>query len=123
MKNTPRKIMIVKLDKLFSTYMRAKNEYRCEYCDNGGRTENHHGVVHRRYMNTRYNEENCVCLCSGCHRLFSDFPRINNDFFIKRNGSDSLEEIEILARSGKKVTLEELEALYEKYSKLLKRIQ
>lgn len=91
-----------RIDTLFSKYIRDRANNVCEYCGLPNKAvECHHGVVHRRYMNTRYEAGNCICVCKACHRFLSDFPNINSDFFRKRIGSDRVEQLEILARSGK----------------------
>ena len=124
MKKPSRRITTHKLDIVFSKYVRTMANFKCQYYgETKDRTELHHGIAHRRYLNTWFEPDNCVVLCSACHWLFSDFPRINNDFFVKRIGSERVEQIEIMARSGKKVSLETLEELYEKYSKGLKSLE
>jgi hypothetical protein len=118
----PRSKLVKKVDTVFSQYMRAV-QGKCEYCGTTGKLNLHHGIAHRRFQNTRFMPENVVVLCPTCHWLFGDFPRINNDFFVKRNGSDILERVEIIARSGKKVTTEYLEELLEKYTTALKSLE
>jgi hypothetical protein len=109
-KKKSRSSLKLKLDLLFSKYIRDRADNKCEYCGKTGRVECHHGVVHRRYMNTRYEPDNCIVLCGGCHRFFSDFPKINIEFFRKKIGSDRMEQLEILARSQVKPDLEQIEA-------------
>ena len=99
-----------RLDVRFSKHIRDIENNICGFCGaKGKRMECHHGVVHRRYMNTRYEPDNCACVCGGCHRFLSDFPKINTEFFRKRIGAGRMEQLEILARSGKKVDLEQVE--------------
>ena len=103
-------IKLFPLDILFSKYIRAKADFTCEYC---GIKPNPKGLhcshfIGRRYRNTRWLEDNVACLCFGCHNLMHDFPSIHRDYFTKRLGSDRLEEMEILARSGSKVDLGEI---------------
>ena len=97
-----------KLDKMFSDYIRRIGY--CEFCGSKDKQLHcHHGIVHRRYMNTRYLPENVACVCAGCHRYLGEFSKVNTEFFTKRVGSDRYEQIEILARSGGKVDLEAIE--------------
>ncbi len=105
-KKKSRSSLKLKLDLLFSKYIRDRDDNKCQYCGKAGRVECHHGVVHRRYMNTRYEPDNCVTLCGGCHRFFSDFPAINTEFFRKRIGTDRMEQLGILARNGQKPDLD-----------------
>ena len=105
---------IDKLDKLFSDYIKLKAGGVCEYC---GQSPNpmgyhcHHGVAGRRYLNTRWEEDNCAALCLACHNLMSDFASINQGFFIKRIGSKRYEELEIIARTYHKMTEERREEI------------
>ena len=88
-----------KADSLFSQLVRSRAGNKCEYCGRTGVLHCHHGVVHRRYLNTRYVLDNCVCLCVSCHTFLGDFPKINTEFFKKRIGSKKMEELEIVART------------------------
>lgn len=98
-----------KLDAMFSRQMRDRADNKCEFCGKStGQMHCHHGVVHRRYMNTRYEPDNCACVCVGCHTYLADFPKINVEFFKKRIGSDRYEQLENFARSGNKVSLDEV---------------
>ncbi len=97
------------LDTMFSLHVRHIAGNVCEYCGKSGRMECHHGVVHRRYMNTRFEIDNCACLCGGCHRYLGDFSNINTEFFKKKIGTKRYEELEIIARSQEKMTKERRE--------------
>ena len=89
-----------KADRLFSAMVRKRADNKCEYCGLQKNTLHcHHGVVHRRYLNTRYLLDNCVCVCVGCHNYLGDFPQINTEFFIKRIGTGKMEQIQNLARA------------------------
>ena len=100
-------IKLFPLDLLFSKYIKTKADFTCEYCGKQSKQLHcHHGVVGRRYRNTRYEEDNCACVCVGCHWFLGDFPQINTAFFLKRIGSDRMEQLQILARSGGKIDME-----------------
>ena len=115
-------IKLYPLDIMFSKYIRAMSEFTCEYC--GAKPKNPQGLhcshfIGRRYRNTRWLEDNVACLCFGCHNLMHDFPAIHKEFFVKRLGSDAIEKLEILARSGVKP---DLELIKEKLAKKLKAV-
>lgn len=103
------------LDKLFADYMKLKAEGKCEYCGQYPKSKwgyhNHHGVAGRRYLNTRWMEDNCIAACLGCHNFLEDFPGINAEFFKKRIGAKRYEEIEIIARTYHKMTKERREGI------------
>lgn len=107
-----------KCDKLFSEIVRDQAGNQCEYC--GSTTKQlhcHHAVCHRRYINTRFELSNAVCLCAGCHNQFHDFPQLNMDFMKKKIGSKRIEELQVLARSGGKLSAEEVMNKFERYKK------
>ena len=92
------------LNTLFSRFMKLKAEGKCEACGQYVRSvygyQNHHGVVHRRYSVTRWEEDNCAALCARCHKEFHDFPNsLNRDFFIKKIGTDRMEQLELMAHT------------------------
>lgn len=113
------------LDKLFSTYIKLKADGRCEYCGqlpNPMGYHTHHGVAGRRYLNTRWVEDNCVALCLACHNLLGDFPGINQEFFKKRIGTKRMEELEIIARTYHKMTKERREAIKTDLKEKIRRL-
>lgn len=64
-KNT--KPLKAKADKLFSQIIRERGA--CERCGKGpdqAQLQCAH-IISRRYNATRWDEENCLCLCGGCH--------------------------------------------------------
>jgi hypothetical protein len=69
------KIKIRKADRLFSQLIRARDKYTCQRCRRKFSPENCRGLVVSHYWgrgreSTRYDEENCVALCSGCHQIW-----------------------------------------------------
>ena len=111
-------IKLLPLDIVFSKLVRMRVDYTCEYC--GKKSVNKQGLhcshfIGRRYRNTRWLEGNCACLCFSCHNLMHDFPAIHKSFFLQRIGSEGVERLENLARSGNKPDLEAIKnALTEK---------
>ena len=104
-----KRVVINPLDTLFSKFVKLKAGGKCEFC---GKVPNpmgyhcHHGVAGRRYLNTRWEEDNCAALCLACHNLLGDFPSTNIDFFKKRIGTERYEQLEIIARTYHKMTKE-----------------
>ena len=92
-------------DELWSRCVKLRDGYKCRYCGRLGKLRGMHAhhFVGRRYRNTRWVVDNGICLCFACHNVMQDFPLVNKDFFIKTVGSDRAEELEILARTIKKV--------------------
>ena len=115
-----KQIKLYPLDLVFSKVIKIEVVYTCEYCGKKGvQLHCHHGVVGRRYRNTRYEKDNCAVVCVGCHWFLGDFPQINTAFFLKRIGSDRMEQLQIIARSGHKPDLELIKSeLTEKLKRL-----
>jgi len=61
-----------KADKLWSEAVKINYNYECQYC---WKTEylNSHHLYTRSRRNTRWDIDNGMCLCSGCHTLSSNF--------------------------------------------------
>jgi len=93
------------IDKIFSDYIKKKAGGKCEFCGQRPSLMGYHThhFVGRRYLNTRWEEDNCVALCLHCHNLMHDFSTIEQDFFMKRIGTKRMEELEILARTYHKM--------------------
>jgi len=65
MANKPsRKTLVAKLDKLISEQVRAKG--KCERCGKTSTLQAAH-IYSRNYKHLRWEPENLICLCSGCH--------------------------------------------------------
>ena len=53
------------LDKLYSQVIRLRAKGKCEKCPRPG--QNTHHIIGRRNMSTRYDLDNGLWLCVGCH--------------------------------------------------------
>jgi predicted restriction endonuclease len=115
------KIKLTSLDKDFSKIVRRLAGFKCEYC---GKTVHPQGLhcshfIGRRYRNTRWDVRNCASLCMGCHNHMHDFASDHRAFFVQRLGSDGVEELERLARSGNKVDMEQIKKELKEKLRLL----
>ena len=63
-KKTSRKSLVAKLDKLVSEQVRAFG--KCERCGKKETLQTAH-IYSRNYKHLRWDYENLLCLCSGCH--------------------------------------------------------
>lgn len=87
-------------DKAFSKYVR-KSQGKCQRCgspvqfnDNGDPIS--HQLSHfqgRRKEATRFDLENCDCLCGGCHKWFTAMPYEHVQWQIKTKGQQKVDEI------------------------------
>ena len=67
-----------KLDKLVGKWCReVRSKGKCEHCGRTGKNSRDMQWCHiksRRYLSVRWDVDNCFCLCSTCHRRFTDNP-------------------------------------------------
>ncbi len=68
------RLKLKKADKLFSRYIRERDMWICQRC--GTRYNDNPQGLHcshyfgRARFSTRFDPDNCVALCYGCHRLW-----------------------------------------------------
>lgn len=114
------KIVITRLDKLFSEYIRRRAIFRsggCERCstakydiqkDNGSilpaykqlQTSHFWGRANR---GVRYDEDNAAGLCPGCHMYLGGHPYEHSIFFRERLGQVKYDELMLRAHKVHKV--------------------
>lgn len=73
------KIKLEKLDILFSQFIRLRDK-TCQRCGGSGglQCSHFHG---RRKRNVRWDEDNAVALCFGCHQYFTANPFEHTGWF------------------------------------------
>ena len=82
-------------DKWFSDCIRHAAGYQCEHCHKGfeglvqGLEACH--IYGRANKSTRWCVENCVSMCSGCHRSFTEHPIAFNDWLLAKFGEGRLD--------------------------------
>ena len=71
-RNTGKKASVKRLkkycDELWSEIIKNKFNYKCFYCGKSNYLQSHH-LISRKHLSTRYNVDNGLLLCSGCHML------------------------------------------------------
>jgi len=79
-------IKISEADKQFSLAVRMSAKWKCEHCGlQGGPTletkkmECCH-LIGRRNASTRWDTFNAICMCTTCHRTFTEEPKLFADF-------------------------------------------
>ena len=93
-----KKTIKAKADKLFSEYIRSVG--KCEWC---GRTDMRLECAHinsRRFLVTRWEPINAVCLCSACHRKAHDRPIVFTEWIKEYLGEDIYDELKREATTG-----------------------
>ncbi len=68
-KKTDRQKLIKICDTLASQIIRVRDKGKCRKC--GSSTNSCHHLFSRRYLNTRWDEENLMLLCYPCHLFYA----------------------------------------------------
>lgn len=90
----------LRADLLFSELIRSRGA--CEYCGKTYNLQCAH-IVSRRYIATRVDERNAMCLCAGCHMWFTNHPVEWGIFVIQYMGQPAYEALRLKAEAGAKV--------------------
>ena len=112
-------------DVAFANYIKTLAGYTCEYCGSSqGQMQAHHHQ-RRKKLITRYDEENIVCLCAGCHLDFHAHPNKDVAFFTQKLGSDHYEKLCIRSeQTAKGIGLKiDKKEMAKKYKNKLKEIE
>ena len=114
-KKPSRKTLKTKADKLFSE--RIRSEGRCEWCDATTTLQCCH-IFTRRYLVTRWDHNNALCLCSKCHFKGHEQPLEFAEFVKRLYGGKKYNALRRKAKTSiKKI---DLQVIVDKYTKLLK---
>lgn len=87
-------IRVSALDKLFSQYIRARVNYRCEYSGETAGIMDCAHVLSRRFVHTRWDPLNAVCLSRKWHLYFTVRPHRWTDWTRRQLGADTVEALE-----------------------------
>lgn len=97
------KIKLKPEDVKFSKIIRTRDEWRCQRCHKqfhpptqGLHCSHFHG---RAKLSTRYDLDNCVALCYGCHAFFTANPLLHTEWFQHRLGQERFDRLHIRART------------------------
>jgi len=97
-----------KKDKEWAEAVKERDGHRCQYC---GKTTflNSHHIFSRSNFLTRWDLDNGITLCSGCHTLSSKFSAHKTpiefiDWLIDKKGQDFINKLRATARKTTKTT-------------------
>lgn len=95
----------------------CKHNGKCLKCKSQDSLEWCH-IVSRRYTRTRWDLDNCMCLCHGCHFYFTNNPLRFEEFVISKIGEKKLGELKRRANdnSGQKIFYNNVHAKLLAYS-------
>lgn len=84
------KIKVTALDRKFSLFIRTRAGWSCERCHKVYKPPTkalHCSHFHgRRKKSTRFDPDNCACLCMFCHQTFTENPLEHVEWMKKRLG-------------------------------------
>jgi hypothetical protein len=96
-----REARMVDADKLYSEYIRTRDDWTCKRCGSAHNPQCAH-IVSRRYRATRWmtgNPGGAVCLCSRCHMMFTHRP-LEWDAWVEGRYPGHLEVLKRTALAG-----------------------
>lgn len=68
------KYWIEKMDKIAGDRCRAIGKCQNPYCKGENKVLQWAHIVSRSYHATRWDHDNCLCLCAACHKFYTDRP-------------------------------------------------
>ena len=93
-----RKAKLKDADRLFSEYIRTRDDWQCKACGSPKRPQCAH-LISRRYRAVRWNPGNAVCLCSACHVRFTHDP-LGWEAWCEERFPGTFTELKRIARLG-----------------------
>ena len=88
-----------KWDKVFSDFIRERDNWTCQRCGKFFPESRGRGGLHnshffgRRAYATRFDEMNCEALCYGCHSYLTANPEKHREHKIKKIGQDNFDRL------------------------------
>ena len=112
-KTSERKKLVARLDRVFSQYIRKRDE-RCVCCGASENLQCGH-LFSRNSYSTRWNERNAFCQCAGCNykHEFDAYPLTN--YFLSIFDKDEYDALHTLYKTQVKYGNEVLEDLIAFY--------
>jgi len=96
------------LDALFSNYVRSRDSYTCQRCkkyyEPPTRAIHAAHIFSRRHRGVRWDPENAIALCHGCHTFFTGDPEYFTEWVENRIGSNAYNLLKFKARKTTKYT-------------------
>lgn len=102
-----------KLDKLVNILVRQRAGYKCERCGDSENLNTVH-IFSRNNLATRWDMDNVLCGCAGCHFWAHQNPLLFTKFVRQKLG-DKYERLKKKSISIKKWEVFELEELIKKF--------
>ncbi len=109
-------------DKWFSLCIREASNYTCVTCGKMGRVECSH-VYSRRHRTIRWDVENAMSQCNGCHRSWHESPLKSFAWFESEFGAGRIELLREKMNNKVKVSKAEEKEIAKHYREQLKIVE
>lgn len=101
-----RRSIVIKLDDLAREACFERDNHLCVRCKTNPRVQWAH-IISRRHLCTRWELDNALSLCYGCHAFWHSYPSLSGPWFAE-NWPERHEHIIALYNKGGKVDLQQL---------------
>ena len=121
-KKLTRTQLVKSLDKLFSIYIRQRDDGVCFTCFTKNEwkyMQNGHFISRGKYS-TRWNERNCHCQCLRCNVFLNGNYPIYAERLMKLYGEGIIKELNSLGKSIARFGVKDLEEKIKYYQKKIK---
>ena len=119
-KRSKHKLMIKKLDNLWSKVVRERDNYTCQHCGRHHKQVQAAHIFSRNNKSTRWDPDNGVTLCYYCHIQWAHREPVEiTKWVINRLGEKKFNELE--RKANEIVRNIDYEAIEEKLKKLLEK--
>ena len=110
------------LDKVFSLYIRQRDNFICFTCGLRGNKRNIQNghFVPRQYNATRYDERNCNAQCFADNMFYNGQPTEYALRLQEKYGDGIVKELNDLRKKIKQFTVQELQSMIELYKSKIK---
>lgn len=97
-----RGVRIDPADKFFSLWIRWRAGWKCERCDAqyepGSQSLHNSHFWGRARESTRFDPENCVAHCHGCHSFLTANPELHREWKLRQIGQTAYDRLTIRAQ-------------------------
>ena len=124
-RKTSRKKLIEKLDKIFSLYIRLRDNGVCYTCGKRGEIKQMQAghYISRSCMALRWDESNVHCQCYSCNVCKHGDLITYRERLVKDYGQSAIEELESKRYITYKHSIEDLEKLIDFYKNAIDKIK
>lgn len=106
-KTRSRRRGILELDADARERVFERDGHECQRCHNPGRAVQWAHMISRRHLCIRWEADNGLSLCAGCHMWYDGYPLLAGDWFTK-NWPDRAARILTMFNEGGKMNVKEL---------------